>query len=305
MGTREQEKIWEYFREIGKPTLLRHETPEVQWALAKIRSYNTRGMSLSAMADQVGIAQDAVTRLFRDERPGLRRGTFEKIRKIQFDGEGGLRAQVPFLGAQRRLRALRADGFPYEVLCREMGHPGTSPRLQRIITGWRGKGKPVGFIIAFTARGIEAMYEKLAGTDPRDIGVSDFAMKYSVRRAARLGYAPSSCWDLDTIDDPEAIPEWTGRCGTVFGWHIHQTDNIPVCPPCAAARETGSVEFSGTRFREFRDKSGLSRNQLAARIGVNASTIQYWETGRSTPTRQNKLDLALRILDVTLEEVCE
>src|SRR5690606_9410224 len=99
--------------------------------------------------------------------------------------------------------------------------------------------------------------------------------------------------------------EWTGRCGTVFGWHIHQTEGIPPCQPCIDARDSGSVVFSGALFRQLREGKALSRERLARQIGVNAATIQYWETGRSLPTRQNKLDLALRAMDAMLEEVCE
>lgn len=298
--------MWEYLRETGRPSLLRHDSPEMQWALRKLRSYSSRGMSLSAMADQVGLAQDAVTRLFRVDRPGTRRSTFELLRKIEFD-PGSQTGQVPVHGAQRRLRALRAQGFTYTFLCDQFGHAHNSPRLQRILTGFKEPGQPVKFLIAATAREIEAVYDKLDGVDPRDVGITEPGVKYSIRRAAELGYAPRACWDEDTIDDPEAFPEWTGRCGSALGFRIHLREGIPVCEACAE-RETKDPYpgFNGLLLRRLRERKGFSRQALASMVGdLNASTIQYWETGRSRPTRQNKLDGVLSVLDATLEDVCE
>lgn len=306
MGSRQQNKRWEYLRETGRPSLLTHESPEVQWAISKLRSYNQRGMSLSAMADQVGMAQDAITRLLRDERPGTRRSTFEKIRRIEFDGLEGQRARVPLLGSQRRLRALRADGFPYTFLSVEVGYRAKSPQLQRIMIGEKQRGDPMSFLIARTARRVEQVYEKLAGVDPLDLGIAELGVKLAKGRAAKLGYAPSGCWDPDTIDDPEAIPDWTGRCGTPFGYILHRRESIPLCGPCQEAY-TGNPYpgFSGELLRQLRERRGMSRPALAASLNLNPATIQYWETGRNLPTRQFKLDEALNVLDGTYEDVCE
>lgn len=305
-GTKAQEKRWEYQRAIGRPALLRHDTPEVQWALAKIRSYHQRGMSLSAMADQVGLAQDAITRLGgRKDRPGMRRTTFEKIRRIEFDTQEGQRAYMPLLGAQRRLRALRADGFPYGFLSESAGHAPRDPRLLRIITGRRTERDQVGFIIASTARNVERVYDKLAGVDPRDLGVSDFAHKYSVNRAAKLGYAPSRCWDPDTIDDPDAIPQWTGRCGTPLGNHIHVRDDIPLCKPCRKAGPmAGYPGFVPAKLAALRARRGLSLREVQDASGVHTRTINGWERGHYSP-RQPRLDQVLSVLDATVEDVIE
>ena len=306
-GTRRQERIWEYLRETGRPTLLRYETPEVQWAVSKIRSFNVRGMSLSAMGRQVGLAEDAITRLLREERPGIRRSTFEKIRRIEFDDQEGQLARVPLLGSQRRLRALRADGYPYTFLAEQLGMKRNSPVPQRILTGDKksGGGRPVQFLIAFTARNIERLYEKLSVTDPVDMGVTPPGAAYARNRAAKLGYAPSSCWDPDTIDDPEAIPEWTGKCGTPEGHRIHKRDGIPMCAACESKGQREPYPgFDGELLRRLREKKGLTRPALAALApSVNPATIQYWENGRSKPARQGKLDEVLSALDATLDDV--
>lgn len=308
MGSRKQERTWEYLRQTGRPSLLRYDTPEVQWALAKVRSYNARGMSMSAMADQVGLAQDAVTRLFRLDRAGMRRTTFEKIRRIRFDAEEGQRARVPLLGAQRRLQALRADGFPYTLLCEYLGHAPNSPRLQRILTGVRHGDHPVGFIIASTARQIEAMYDKLAGVDPLDIGVSQFAATYSRKRASAQGWAPSACWDRDTIDDPQAAPEWTGVCGTAQGRRVHKLEGIPVCARCAAAPD--DRRFSPEKFARIRQAHGYTQAGLEKAAGLGSGTVNKWETGprwsyASSTRRLVVIDRVLSVLDCTFEDISE
>ena len=302
-GTRKQERTWEYLRATGRPSLLRPDTPEVRWALRKIRSYNARGMSLSQMADQVDLAQDAITRLFREPGRCIRRSTFEKIRAIEF-GEGeGQRAQVPLLGAQRRLQALRADGFPYGFLCEELGYKKTYPGLQRILTGSRKADGSlrVEFIIASTARRIERLYDKLAGVSPADLGVSEFAAKYSRSRASQLGYAPSGCWDADTIDDPDALPQWTGRCGSAFGWIVHQREGIPLCLACTCSAE--DFVLNGSKLRALRERSGLSQARLAQTADVKLDAYRTWESGRNAPRFLGQVDRVLSVLDATFEEV--
>lgn len=44
----------------------------------------------------------------------------------------------------------------------------------------------------------------------------------------------------------------------------------------------------GDRIRAGRHTLGLTQDQLAERIGVIASTVSWWETGRSTPSRDNR-----------------
>ena len=44
-------------------------------------------------------------------------------------------------------------------------------------------------------------------------------------------------WDDDTIDDPAAFPDWTGKCGTPDGYDAHYKMKIlPSCQPCRDAR---------------------------------------------------------------------
>jgi transcriptional regulator with XRE-family HTH domain len=55
----------------------------------------------------------------------------------------------------------------------------------------------------------------------------------------------------------------------------------------------------GGRLQRARDAAGLTVGELAARLGVKASTVQAWESDRSQP-RANKLQMVAGILNVGL-----
>jgi HTH-type transcriptional regulator, cell division transcriptional repressor len=55
----------------------------------------------------------------------------------------------------------------------------------------------------------------------------------------------------------------------------------------------------GGRMLRARDAAGLTIQQLAARLGVKASTVQAWENDRSQP-RANRLQMVAGLLNVSL-----
>lgn len=202
----------------------------------------------------------------------------------------------PAFGVRRRLHALQAAGFNLECIATVSGKPLRD--VNRMMTGGANTLRPE------SARVYIAAYEKLEHTDPADWGVSQFASRYNKGRAAKHGYAPPWCWDIDTIDDPDAHPEWTGACGTPEGLRIHYRDRIPTCQACLDSRErkpfpaAGSVKssFSGTKLTRIRERQGMSIKGLAFRLGVDKGTVYYWETGRSAPRDQARLDQLTKVL---------
>ncbi len=302
--TRARERYADKMRRRGTPLMITEE--EFRAAARLLEKAHAYGMSDRMIFEQTGFQATAVSKIRNGRIRTLRRSSYERLAGLRPQRaqsspsptrgkvvEGAYRDPT---GTLRRIRALRADGFPGRLLGERLG-------VSYEAVGQLARGRTA--VLESTRLDVAGLYDSLDGRWPAEFGVTRYAVGKCATYARRAGYAPRSCWDSDTIDDPDARPEWTGRCGTVFGWHIHQTEGIPPCPPCIEAHSSGSVVFSGELFRQFREREGLSRVRLARKIGVNASTIQYWETGRSLPTRQNKLDLALRVLDVTLEEVCE
>lgn len=46
------------------------------------------------------------------------------------------------------------------------------------------------------------------------------------------------------------------------------------------------------KLKEYRESRKLSLRDLAQELGVNYSTLSYWETGKKTPRAGNKMKLA-------------
>ena len=58
--------------------------------------------------------------------------------------------------------------------------------------------------------------------------------------------------------------------------------------------------FSPTALRRLRVAQGLSRTELAAKIGVSQETLVAWETGRSGP-RVESLGVLSVVLDCAID----
>ncbi|WP_378736706.1 helix-turn-helix domain-containing protein [Nocardia brasiliensis] len=123
------------------------------------------------------------------------------------------RALVPSVGAQRRLRALVADGWPQAELARELGmtrtNMGPLMHSKRPITARRH-------------REVAELFTRRQLTP----GPSQRARDYG--RAH--GWARSWQWDEDTIDDPKARPDpsyWrrTRQPRPELGWGVHPPDS--------------------------------------------------------------------------------
>lgn len=141
------------------------------------------------------------------------------------------RAYTDGTGTRRRLQALVAAGWPQTRIAERIG-------IQNFNTTIRGD-QPV---CASTARAAIALYDQLWRADPRDHGVRDYVVARTRRIAAEHRWAPVGAWDDDTIDDPAAFPDWTGRCGTPEGYRAHYPTGVPLCEPCRqACREHRAV----------------------------------------------------------------
>lgn len=134
--------------------------------------------------------------------------------------------------------------------------PEDSPRVPPIGTVRRIKALArIGYTIQWTATQAECsnrhIYEILNGTvEAVDRPLAErFAEIYSRHEAtpgpsnpARIAATSKNWtgpdgWDSDSIDDPDAHPDWTGFCGSDRGWWTHRLEHIPVCEPCQAAHD--------------------------------------------------------------------
>lgn len=56
------------------------------------------------------------------------------------------------------------------------------------------------------------------------------------------------------------------------------------------------------RISELRERAGLTKKQLAERLGVDISTVCKWETGENRPMADGILHLA-ELFDCTIDEL--
>ncbi len=131
------------------------------------------------------------------------------------------------LGTRRRAHALVAAGWPQQHLA---AHLGMTPSNYGAMLE-----RPN--VLARRALDVRAMYDALWNAYPAEHGATPAGITRARRHAAAHGWAPVGAWDDDTIDDPEAFPDWTGQCGTHRGDKAHRRIGLlPVCEPCREAR---------------------------------------------------------------------
>lgn len=288
-----------FLRQRGTPCLVSATDARVRAIRARVRSYHDRGMSYAQMGRQLGLSyrtvQDAAVNV---GAPMLRR-TLNAVSLLRFE-EPHPDAQVSGTGTRRRLLAMQYDGFPLSWLAEQTA--GTDRRhLQRLASGEKG-GR---YIMYGTAREIRDLYDKLADSTPEELGVGLHPQARHRYHARRLGGVPRSCWDPGTIDDPEAIPQWTGRCGTALGRYIHEREDIPLCPPCkAAGRIKQPVTLVPGVLAGRRAQLGWTLKELHERTGKEARTIYAWERGVNHP-RLKPLEEVLVHYDLLLEDVLD
>lgn len=133
---------------------------------------------------------------------------------------------VDATGTHRRLQALIRAGWPKARLAKHLGM--LPSNFGTVLTREQ--------VTVRTARAVVRLYDELWSADPREHGVDNQAYSRTINYASKLGWAPVGVWDDDTIDDPAASPDWTGRCGTPKGYDAHYKLGIPPCQPCRDAR---------------------------------------------------------------------
>lgn len=293
-------KQWRVAAEMGRPA--RMQGPEVQALVRKIKRFHARGMSYRTMSEQTGVAVSVITVLVKRGDACLRT-SYDKLSRLRYAESEGRGARVPSLGVTRRLQALWAAGYSLEYLKQELGSDANDAYLRRSL-----HGGPRWTHAEYAAR-IRRLYQKLESVDPMAAGMTKHGVTYARNAARKRGYAPPQCWDDDTIDDPQASPEWTGACGTEQGLHIHYRDRIlPACRPCLDARgprlDNPVPRFSGSKLTAIRNLRGLELADLAEKLGVSKSSVAYWESGRMSP-RRGRFDQLCLALSCNEIDLCE
>ncbi|MDX3520766.1 helix-turn-helix transcriptional regulator [Streptomyces scabiei] len=266
----------EMLRLAGKPASLTQA--EVSRVVAHLQACRAAGMSQRLISRRAGVAQSTISRLLNNPT-GCLRSQGDRILAVRI-GDFDSRSDRPATGTIRRIQALYYDGHgPLSITV----HAPLSLTLITEIAGGTYTN-----VAASTEDAIKAACAALAGIAG--------ASRRTRQRALREGWAPLSAWD--DIDDPDAVPDWTGCCGTDRGWWMHSLNGIPVCRRCAAAHTAWLAERrdlpAAERFRQLAQArvaassrsadlahdarelmrvSGLTREQAAERLGVHKSYV--------------------------------
>lgn len=232
----EREKYRRLLAQRGIPCLISGD--KLQAVRDHVAGLHARGMTTVQIAERARCESSTVANLISGSRGpargqvmSIRIDTFTSLMKVQFEESSTpLGARMDPTGTRRRLQALQADGFSLTLIAELLGQAKSS-------IGKMCKGdKAVHFVHFKTYQAVDETFRKLSGTRPEDYGQTAYQIGRAKGAARRNGFAPSHCWDEDTMDDPAALPEWTGECGTIEGALIHLRDNVPMCDRCATGR---------------------------------------------------------------------
>ncbi|WP_432008669.1 hypothetical protein [Streptomyces bacillaris] len=135
-------------------------------------------------------------------------------------------AVIDATGTRRRMQALAALGWIAPAVHQRINFVNV-----RTIANLKSREQ----VTARLARAVRDFYRQVCGSPAEKYGVPTAAAKQARTVAKRNRWADPSAWDDDTIDDPDARPEWTGCCGTDRGWWTHRQQDIPTCEACDQA----------------------------------------------------------------------
>jgi hypothetical protein len=192
------------------------------------------GIGWIRVAKLAGVSTGGVSKLLYGDRPrGLaptkrvRPETALKLLAVEPTlANLGARTPIDATGTRRRLQALVAKGWTQSELARRLGMDRAN--FGRTIVS--------SLVEAGTARAVLALYDELWRLDPTAEGVPRYRAEAARLIARNNRWAPIGAWDDESIDDPAAAPDWTGRCGTLAGRRDHHRLHIPMCEPCRTAR---------------------------------------------------------------------
>lgn len=240
-------------------------------AMRRITIWRQKGIDLDTITERTGVSKAQIRHIQNGVRTEIRTSTLEKIMGARFTPADI--AKFPAVGVRRRLRALAAIGFSSltlgEILARDRKY------VNAIMTGKNARE----FVLRPIGLAVHEAYEKYRDVDPMTMGQTSFATNYAKSTAIKNSWGAPKDWDDDTIDDPEAWPEFTGECGRVRGIMIHLRDGIPFCERCfyiihnSPGRSVDPVRIfdmhsEGATTQEIADHFGVRKDLITQYVNV-------------------------------------
>lgn len=261
-----------------------------------VRHLQSCGMGLRTIAAVAGVDRKRLQSLLVG-RPERGTGPQEKVRPQL---AAAVLAVEPMLenlapstlmspvGTRRRVQALVAVGWPQHYLAEHLGmRPGNF---------WQILDRD--HVLVRRVREVMAMYDALWRADPAHHGATAAGITRARRYAAERRWAPVGAWDDDTIDDPEAFPDWTGQCGTYEGYIAHRALPVSACQPCRDAYNVRRRDSRPSRAKAVKaERPAAQRERQPARCGTNSGYAKHLrdKTEICGPCRQAHTDADARL----------
>ncbi|MFG3585053.1 hypothetical protein [Streptomyces sp. NPDC047990] len=260
-----------------------------------VQAIRDTGMSLAGIVRHTGVNSGTIDHLLYGKAP------YPPAAKLRTENAEALLAYWPALddyddgavidgtGTRRRIQALAALGWPSNAIQAHVNHI-CLKAVERLRCSKR--------VTAVTARAVRDLYREVSEKPAEHYGVTPWIAARSRTYAAKYNYASPIAWDDDSIDDPDAAPDWTGHCGTDRGYWAHSLHQLPMCPRCEAAHTAWLAEhahlpvqkLNQARFRaraaassreadlaadarELMRISGLNAEQAAERLDVTKAHL--------------------------------
>lgn len=215
-------------------------------ARTHIERLRAAGLRPRQLAHLAGVNPVTVRNIARPDWERIRAGVERAILAVPVPERPGDvvadNARVPIVGAQRRIQALVAHGYPQAHIARELEiNPASSTMSALIGRPNTAAGSTGQTIAAGRDRAVKALFDRLQMVP----GPSERARAYGRERGWPLPFE----WDEDSIDDPAARPvraRWT--------------------------RRSASAELK----EQVRDMAvrGVPTAQIAGRLGVTVRTVE-------------------------------
>lgn len=241
-------------------------------------------MTWAQIAAITGTGVSNIQDIAAGRRTTTTRDTITKILAAQPQPTTDPNKFVDATGTARRIQAMRALGHSLSVL-----EPLTGSDRCHLSLICLGHRPTVRYRVA---RRVAETYKTLAAQAAPEGWSAAVTRAY----AASQQWAPPAAWD--DIDDPTAVPDWTGYCGTDRGWWMHQRMQLPMCARCEDAHAAWLAErahlpvteLNKERFRaraaavsreadlahDARElmRFGADTDQAAGRLGVTRNHLQ-------------------------------
>lgn len=267
---------------------------------AHLKKLHDAGMTCYQMEYESGVVEASTIMAFltgkrkgiqrgEEDVKGVRRSTYDALMRVQYVAPDGLGSKVDPTSTRRRLQAFCAMGYTTTWVAEQLGQ--RKAYVNKVTMGQKG----VAYVYWSNREAVKALFEKYEHVKPEDVGLTAYAIGRAKGNAARHGYAPGICWDDDTIGDPDAHAEWTGKCGSVTGYYLHLKHEIGI----ERWRDAGAGRVrKAVRCQPCIDARIATRRERANRG-------DGYSTGRRAATLQAIWDYQEAHPDASAEEVAE